>query len=80
MNLTARETKENRNDFLKEMKLNEKIVTYIKCRVKNLNKSIYVFFRIIIARSLSFSASRFVRFAFEVDARVFWFVVEKPLW
>lgn len=75
MNLTARETKENRNDFLKEIKLNEKIVTYIKGRVKNLNKSIYVFFRIIITHSLthslSFFASRFVRFAFEVDARVF---------
>lgn len=54
MNLTARETKENRNDFLKEIKLNEKIVTYIKCH------------------SLSFSASRFVRFAFEIDARIFW--------
>lgn len=42
MNLTARETKENRNDFLKEIRLNEKIATYMKCRLKNLNKSIYV--------------------------------------
>ena len=38
MSLSARETKENRHGLLKEMGLNQKIATYVKCPLKELNK------------------------------------------
>ena len=36
MSLSARETKENRHGFLKEIRLNQKIETYVKCPLKKM--------------------------------------------
>lgn len=39
--------KESRDGCLREIRLNQKIVTYVKCQLKNLNESNYVFVWII---------------------------------